>query len=207
MRYLLIPIILMILVLWIVPISAEPIKPGFEVDKLKISIPLYKGDIKEIRIKLTNNEPTDNTYLLKLRQPDRLTDEEIQQGYKSIEELNWVTYPNKLEVKSKSSQEFNLKIQIPKEANPGRLVVWLEYNKVSNETIKLNWASKIYLNTYSSWWEARTTQSTYVGLQGETKMSSNLGFLSLVFPIMVVTIIPVLTRKRITFQPKVENDK
>ena len=186
-------------------VLAIDIASGFTLDKYKIELPTYPGAKKSVEITINNTTNTPSTYLINLRVPDILTDEEKSEGYIPVDVLQyeWFSYQKEVTAQGNGSVTINLILIIPNNTKLTKIDAWLDVQEVDASNVKMDWATTILLDIYPDKQAASKHQVVYQGQNGQlvgqkeiqSKKGFNLYYLFLLLVIPAVTL-PIIYLSR-----------
>ena len=186
-------------------VLAIDIASGFTLDKYKIELPTYPGAKKSVEITINNTTNTPSTYLINLRVPDILTDEEKSEGYIPVDVLQyeWFSYQKEVTAQGNGSVTINLILVVPNNTKLTKIDAWLDVQEVDASNVKMDWATTILLDIYPDKQAASKHQVVYQGQNGQlvgqreiqSKKGFNLYYLFLLLVIPAVTL-PIIYLSR-----------
>ena len=186
-------------------VLAIDIASGFTLDKYKIELPTYPGAKKSVEITINNTTNTPSTYLINLRVPDILTDEEKSEGYIPVDVLQyeWFSYQKEVTAQGNGSVTINLILVVPNNTKLTKIDAWLDVQEVDASNVKMDWATTILLDIYPNKQAASKHQVVYQGQNGQlvgqreiqSKKGFNLYYLFLLLVIPAVTL-PIIYLSR-----------
>jgi hypothetical protein len=107
---------------------------------------IRRGDNITYNMKIRNDTKYDNSFTIKVIDPDRQSD-----GYSSVP-MDWVEYPDVVTVEKRTSYEFPIIVTIPEKAQSDKYEFWLSIsNTKSSGLIKVELCSKCIIGVSNAW--------------------------------------------------------